>query len=873
MTPVILPVPAESGFLANGLKYIIQSDNANPVVCLQLYIKIGSAWESPEEAGFAHFLEHLVFKSTRDFPANRIMQFVNSLGGSLNAFTDFDCTCFHISLPSEFLSEGLHVLSELALHPAFTARDVTLEKDIIIEELRESETDPEGSFLDFLQERAFKENPLRRPVLGTKRSVRSATSRVLRDFYQRYYQPGNAFVVACGDTGAEKLKTALEEFFGGWQDNQDLPHFDKLSFLEPEIPPEKEVFRKGRQEFIAYALPELADTHPASDALLVAIRYLAIGRSSRLFRRLVEEEQLCSSVKVTSYCGIMSGISAIVLNPTHNKHLERIQAVFDEEYNALREGRLDPAEVELVKKDIVNTWRYGFEGTENLANMLGAEEFISGYEKLYSYDETVNAIALEDVRESIERFWTPQFLSRFRQAPSDYAQTISRDTAARHGQTSVNQAFEEVGVLRVDLGTDAALPPIQKLDENYFTATLPNGFKFLYRRVPQRPITGFALAADVSQLSENHDQRGVNYLCSTALLYSTQNMPHEKLLSLCREHGISLNVEQHLDATVLAGKCFHVELPFALAVLSEIINRPAFEPSFMKTVVRVTQDMLHRDTQNPATYAHLRWMDMLCGQGNPFSRSTGRISDLGRLQLEKVRNWFLDRYRGDSFTLAIVGSDEPEAVLRLVLSHFDQIPSIKEKLPLPHPVPHPVRKRMASDAKKTGQAIIYLGGLAPDSRDHLQTTAFYLLAQILGGDMDSRLFNLVREKYGYAYQTGFDYSSVNEIGYWYAYAYCDPEDRKSCLRLMREVLEDVRANGVTETELLHAQNYLCGMARFERENASLMASLLASLTAVGYDPLFYFQREERVRSVDRGLLQNIAQNWLGPQNQWTYVLC
>ena len=124
--------PAVSGFLPNGLKYILHADDSNPVLCLQLYLRVGSAWEDPREAGYAHLLEHLAFKSTRHFGYNQITQFVNSLGGSINAYTDFDCTCYYLLLPSEYLDEGLLVLSELAIHPSFSRADLAMEKDIVI---------------------------------------------------------------------------------------------------------------------------------------------------------------------------------------------------------------------------------------------------------------------------------------------------------------------------------------------------------------------------------------------------------------------------------------------------------------------------------------------------------------------------------------------------------------------------------------------------------------------------------------------------------------------------------------------------------------------------------------------------------------------
>ncbi|MBW6514466.1 MAG: insulinase family protein [Candidatus Syntrophosphaera sp.] len=862
--------PASSAILPNGLKYIVQADPANPLLCLQLYVKVGSAWESAAEAGYSHFLEHLAFKETHLFGYNQIMRHVNSLGGSINAYTDFDCTCYYLLLPSEFLAEGLKVLAELAIHASFDGEDVALEKDIIIEELKQSENDPETDFLDFVQLSAFRENPLSQPVLGNLASIRSASLAKLKKFHRAHYQPRNSFLVIAGDAGFAEVAQQVGYLFGAWENSSEPSPVDHSRWLEPELPPAPRAWRKNATEFLAYVLPELCDTHPDSDPLLIAIRYLAIGRSSRLFKRLVEEEKLASEVKVSSFCGVLSGVSAIAINPLRRDFVTRIHAIFLEEYQSLLAGKIDPLELELVKKDIINTWRYGFEGMENLANMIGAEEFIAGYEKLYTYDQKVLPISPAEVLQSMRKYWQPQQLALIHQSPRPAALEIIAPRARRKIKPLPKASLEDASL---DQGLD--LPSAAKLKQvapNHYTAVLPNGMKFLYRHLPRRPISGFALATDVCQLSENLAQRGLNYLCSMAMLHSTELHDFSELLRLSREHGLSINVEQQTDATIFRGKCFHAELPVALSLLSEIVSRPAFEPGYLRLVKGATIDMLRRDRQNPASHAFFRWFNMLVGPNSPLGRYSGNISDLLRHGRNDVRGWFESRYTPERYSLAVVGSNAPEEVLGLVSGLFRQ--KVKN-LPRPDDPPFsplPLKTRQIRVNRSSGQAIIHLGGFAPPASDRKQTTAFHILAQILGGDMDSRLFNLIREKYGYAYQTGFDYSCVSGLGYWFAYSYCDPDDHKPCLKLMREILADVWQNGVTAEELLHAQNYLCGMSRFELESASLQAVLISTLSALGYEPEYYLRREERIRAVTLADISATASAWLQSSNQWANIL-
>ena len=857
--------PAISGFLSNGLKYIFQSGNSEPVICLQLYIKIGSAWEKEDEAGFAHFMEHLTFKSTDRFPSNQIAAYIYKFGGSINAYTDFDCTCYYISLPSEFVKEGLQVLAELAMHSTFTEEDVELEKDIILEEMIQNTLDPETNFIQFIQSAAFANHPLKKPILGTEESINKASYERLRGFYHKYYQPHNSFLVIAGQADFDQLKSMIEAFFGDWKSHSKIIFPDYKQFLEPIFPPLPYLWKASSQIFIAFVLPELSDKHPLSNAMLIAIRYLAIGRSSRLFKRLVVEEKLASAVKVSSISGIMTGVSAIVVYPINERSIPRIRNIFQIEYETILQGELDLSEIELIKKDVINTWRYGFECMEDLAEMIGDEEFIDGYENLYNYDEKIVSLNLEDVRKVITHYWQPSYLQIIQQTPHPVSISLQKNL-------SFNKAISYSPVPELKLPVSLANPIAYKLVRpDFYSTRLDNGLTLLYRYLPDRPINGFALATDICQLNEDKNQRGLNYLCSSALLHSSQNYSADEILSLYRLYGVSLKVEHSLDTTIFRGKCFHKELVPALTLMEELIFHPAFEEKYINLLKAAAIDMLRRDKQMPYSEAFYHWFYLLFGANSPYGRYSGNISDLKRHNLEAVENWYKTNYRPDHFSLAVIGSLEPDKFFSTAPQIFKK-PAPSENWIGNNPeLPQPIKKHKIISHKNSPQAIIHLGGFAPAAKDRVNSTAFYLLSQIIGGDMDSRLFNIVREKKGYAYQTGFEYNCAHNIGYWFAYAYCEPEVFNQCLKLILQILQEVKDYGVTEIELINAQNYLCGMNRFEAENLSVQAMSISSLSALGYEPEYYFQREERIRSVDLKTISNLAQNWLTKDNIWIYI--
>lgn len=183
----------------NQMRLLYAAVPENPLICLQLYIRTGSVHESSAQRGYAHFLEHLVFKNTARYPNNSLSLAASECGAVLNAYTDYDTTCFYLTLPSEMLDTGLEILSQMAVYSEFTTHDVEVEKSIIIEEIHQYEAEPEMDFIEYIQTKYFTDSPLRYPVLGDSRSIRMATREALVDFYRQHYVPQNAFLVATGD--------------------------------------------------------------------------------------------------------------------------------------------------------------------------------------------------------------------------------------------------------------------------------------------------------------------------------------------------------------------------------------------------------------------------------------------------------------------------------------------------------------------------------------------------------------------------------------------------------------------------------------------------------------------------------------------------
>ncbi|HNX01568.1 MAG TPA: pitrilysin family protein, partial [Candidatus Cloacimonadota bacterium] len=321
-----------SFILTNGLKVIYGVDNSTPIVSIQLHVRIGSCWERLDEAGYSHLTEHLVFKSTEHYPKNSIMEAASYLGGTINAYTEFDSTCFYITLPSEFLDRGMELLAELVFHANYSDREFKSERSVVVEELKQYRNDPEDFFIEEIPKLYFDKNPYKRPIIGTEESLAASTPNRLREFYHRYYVPDNCFIVVTGDIDPKILKSKVFAQFGSWR-----PAFviDKEEKVVDTYPNEFRFFKINKtvgRDLIAFTIPELSEQDPDSYTLSLITKAFAVGKNSRLHKRLYDQEQLVEQIKVHSLSGLYEGISVIEIVPKKGSSIEGIIFCFLDEF-------------------------------------------------------------------------------------------------------------------------------------------------------------------------------------------------------------------------------------------------------------------------------------------------------------------------------------------------------------------------------------------------------------------------------------------------------------------------------------------------------------------------------------------------------------
>lgn len=862
--------------LTNALKVIFAIDDSNPIVCLQLHIRTGSVNESVPTEGYSHFIEHLTFKNTAAFPYNEISSQVTLMGGTINAYTEFDTTCYYLMLPCEKMAFGLKVLADIAFRAVFLPEDIEIEKDIIIEEIKQYANDPESGFTDWIQGSYFILNPLRNPVLGTCASVKYATPASLRNFYRKYYRPDNAFLVVTGNFVPARLRKEVDLHFSDWTAPRS-----KLRMIKIQDTPEYNGFRlfnkiyPNNGDYLAFILPELQSKNILSDAMLILAKAFASGKQSRLYKRLVETDKTALSIQLQSISGIHTGITIIQVVPRHPDLIPDIIYAFYDEWQKIRQRFVSAELFDLVVKELYYAWLFDFEYIESTASGLATEEIYDSYMSLFSFPDKIAKVDINSLLQCIKAYWKPDYLAIYHMGKNPLPLKIRSNVKKLFTQTLASDINPQIHIEIAPRISGVVVSPIKTnrttfTEQDFQEVTLDNGMHLLMRKVLNKPTIGMALSSPLSQLSEPSHLRGVNYLTSGLLLFGTKGKSYDELQKACLIHGFNLKISHTLETTTLKGKCFPFSLEKMLSQAADIIQNPIFPAEHFRHFKSAILESIRRENESPFQKAYNAWSNLLLGKSTNLSRPYGDISHTKRINLTQISDWYDQYYALPNFNICFVGDIEFNQIEDLCNEYLN---SVNTGGAVPDHVYryNPAAVRVQIRKLSSDQSNLILGGLGCPSSDYSSNTAFYVLSQILGGDLSSRFFNILREKYGYAYQSGFDFTSVRDIGYWLAYVICDKKDYKEVYRLLCEILSDVRNNGVSQDELISAKNYLNGIQRFDMESLSWQANTLSVLYALDYDYAYFLNREQRLNAVDRDIIKFLAEKYLNPESTYTYL--
>ncbi len=834
--------------LDNGFKVIQATDRSNPLISLQLYVQMGSAWENQNEAGFTHFLEHLIFKSTKEFADNSIMEYINDLGGNINAYTEYDSTCIYITIPAKYIDEGLYTLSQLSRFAEFSDSEFQFEKKVVLEELKEYKNNPEEDFLDMITENYFSTNPYRNPIIGNENTITNASMKNLRKFYHKYYSPRNCFLIITGDFEKDSLKQKVEEHFAEWNDIKvtkrertihDFPKKAEFRFFKKQI----------SKDFLAFVLPDLSDYDEEAYPMSVITKVFATGKNSRLYDRLFTEEKLIDAIRVHSFSGINDGASVITIMVRNNTKLTKIIAIFLEELKQFFLHGINQNEMDEHIQELLYFHKYSSEYMESYAFSLGNEELTLGFEEFYKYPEQMKKLTRSQINNTIKKYFHLKYLHIYHCGKN----TISENNIKKY------------------LAEEYTLQPKVKVNQNYYETKLDNGLRIMFKKVIGKPTVGVSLSSNVSQLNEDEKNRGTNLLTSSLLLYGNKKRTYKQLINYCTSNGINFGINAASETTTIRAKCFSENLPITLELISDVVLHPGFPKEELQHLKQSYKNNLDRTKDYPEHYANFLWKRMFFGKNSNLINREGSKTSLNKITSKRIKQWYSQYYQPENMVLAIVGDFNFDKALFIAQKQF-RFPDHEFDRSAQEAIIKSSPKKILKTKTGSDQAIINLGGWACSASDKEKNTAFHVLSQILGGDANSILFRELREKRGLAYSVNCSFTSTFDHGYWHLTTVVDRSNQQITLKLIFSILDQIKENGISEKDLIRTKNFIRGQRLINEESVSSQAQVLSVLESIGLGYQYYQKRDERLNRVDIDILHELSKEYFDINNLFIHIL-
>jgi len=366
--------------LGSGLRVLTERMPGVRSVALGFWVLAGSRDEPPPISGSSHFLEHLLFKGTKTRSARDIAEAFDAIGGDVNAFTAKEYTCFYSRIRDRDLPMAVDHLSDMLQRSVLRETDFESEKRVILEEINIHEDTPDDLIHDLFTETLWPKHPLGRPVLGTKRSIRSASREQVRRFYRKHYVPGNLVVVAAGNLQHEQLLDLLASSMETGHVRREGPGtWNVRKAGRPPAPSGRTVVKKRdtEQAHICVGTSGLSRTDPDRFAFGVVNNAIGGGMSSRLFQEVREKRGLAYSVYSYHSMYAEAGIFSAYAGTTPAR-AKAVLSIVRAQIEEVAEKGLAPEEFERAKGHMRGSLVLSLEDPGGRMSRLGKSEISHG---------------------------------------------------------------------------------------------------------------------------------------------------------------------------------------------------------------------------------------------------------------------------------------------------------------------------------------------------------------------------------------------------------------------------------------------------------------------------------------------------------------
>ncbi|HET6573382.1 MAG TPA: pitrilysin family protein [Fimbriiglobus sp.] len=857
--------------LPNGLRVYLLPVPGAPTVTTMVAYKVGSADEDQDQTGLAHYLEHLMFKGTDKLMPGDIDRITQRNGGRNNAYTTEDMTVYHFDFAADRWTKALGIEADRMRNVRIDPKhEFQQEKGAVVAELKGNEDRPWTLEYEAILPLLFPpKSPYAHPVIGEERHVRAATAEVIKRYYDKWYHPNNAALIIAGGFDPDEAMALVTKLFGpiprtDLPDRKAAPHAHERTTQErTEFPSKFDVAR------MLAGFNTVKSGNPDEYVLDLIEDILAGGKTSRLYRRLVEQERLVNAVGAGNSSGRYPGWFAVNVEMLQGKDRARAEAIVFEELEKLAKEPVTDAELRRVKRAALASFIFSRESVHNLADLVSRTVLLHDVDYLKTYLDRLNAVTAADIRRVVAKYLTKPKSAVVWSVPaegkggSSLGPRPSRPLLLRRSGAIDDTSAHLPGEARA-AGT-AAVPGESTFSlKDAKRVVLPNGLTLVMLENHRLPIVVAEAYLRGVRLREPADKSGVAALMGNMLDEGTATHTGTEIATLIEDAGGSLS----LDSSGGSVRVLTPDTDLGLSLLFDSLIHPSFPAKELERKRDQLLTEIAERERRPQTRARQLFNKLVYGD-HPFGRPTaGKKEVVEKLTRDDLKAFHASAFSPDRAIVVVVGdfaaAEMAESVKKLTAG-WKKSDAGRLKVILPPWSNGPVVKIVPD--KTAAQTHVFIGHLGI-TRDNPDYYTLLVMDNVLGTGpgFTDRLSANLRDRQGLAYTvtaqiTG---SAGEQPGTFTGYIGTFPDKFNVAKEGFLAEIGKIRNEPPTPREVEDAKKYLLGSLPFKLTTSARVASqlLAAERFGLGFDFLEEYRR--KVAAVTPADVQAAARKYLHP---------
>ncbi|MDG1996039.1 MAG: pitrilysin family protein [Emcibacteraceae bacterium] len=723
--------------LKNGLRVVVHEDRKAPIVAVNVWYHVGSKDEPDGKSGFAHLFEHLMFNGSENYDGDFFAPLQEIGATNLNGTTSRDRTNYYQTIPIGGLDRILWMESDRMGHllGAVTEDKITEQRDVVKNEKRQGENQPGGKLYYRIYEGVYpKDHPYHHSTIGSMDDLDSATVEDVHDWFKSYYGPNNAVIVLSGDIDAEQSKPLMEKYFG------DIPAGPPMTQRKQWVP----IHETNRYEVMEDHVPQTyltwswaipGRTTKEYAELQIAANIFGGGRNSRLYKKLVHEEERVNSASASIVPGELSGMFMISAELKFGEDPEEISAIIEEMLQEFLEKGPTKKELSRVKVIIDNSLIRGMESISGKASVLASGAIYAndpGF--IHKKQNWQSASTLKSIR-NVSNQWLSKGFLKLDLVPFGRFSTAEITADRSEMPDMTNEA-------------KIKLPPLQH-------ATLDNGIEVVLAERRSVPTVNLAIRFDAGSVTDHSAKDSISDFTFGNMNEGTKTLESLKFSDQKTMLGARINFSNRLDSSNISLSALKKNLNKSIELWADVIRNPGFRSADIERDRSLTLANLENAKMSPSSIAGNLLSTVLYGSDHVYSGNTipQKQEAIKSISLQDLLDFHELWIRPDNAKIYVVGDTNIDEITMELNKAFGdwkapKRPKGDKKLT---DAPYADKTRIILvDRPDAVQSIIRAAHLVSPSTDD---NAFNINAMndILGGEFTSRINMNLREDKGWSY--------------------------------------------------------------------------------------------------------------------------